>query len=194
MVSIGLMRNQDLTVCLRLLTVEILVIKKDFVQTLMRFDLQHRHQPCAQSYIEVLYFQVLEIARKWKAWGGEYHLLALSIALQRDIYIYSTFRIDGITNMQSLKNLFDSALAETRGHLLYRSPQCFQSNRYSVCKPICGFFFCISLYSVIKEGKRPCSPYTFNSVISVFLPVTYQLLLINQSHNISVFLLNYEVV
>ena len=152
------MRNQDLTVCLRLLTVEILVIKKDFVQTLMRFDLQHRHQPCAQSYIEVLYFQVLEIARKWKAWGGEYHLLALSIALQRDIYIYSTFRIDGITNMQSLKNLFDSALAETRGHLLYRSPQCFQSIRYSVCKPICGFFFCISLYSVIKEGKRPCFP------------------------------------
>ena len=188
MVSIGLVGNQDLTVC-----VEILVTKKDFVQTLMRFDLQHRHQPCAQSDIEVLYFQVLEIARKWKAWGGgEYHLLALSIALQRGIYIYSTFRIDGITNMQSLKKLFDSALAETRGHLLYRSPQCAQSNRYSVCKPICGFFF-ISLYSVITEGKRPCFRYTFNSVISVFLSITYQLLLINQSHNISVFLLNYEV-
>jgi hypothetical protein len=103
MVSIGSVGNQDLTVCLRLLTVEILVSKKDFVQTLMRFYLQHRHQPCAQSDIEVLYFQVLETARKWKAWGGEYHLLALSIALQRDIYIYSTFRIDGITNMQSLK-------------------------------------------------------------------------------------------
>jgi hypothetical protein len=66
----------------------------------------------------------------------EYHLLALSIALQSNIYIYSTFRIDGITNMQSLKNAFDSALAETRGHLLYRSPQCFQFNRYSVCKLI----------------------------------------------------------
>jgi len=67
MVSIGLVGNQDLTVCLRLLTVEILVTKKDFFQTLMRFDLQHRHQPCTQSDIEVLYFQVLEIARKWKA-------------------------------------------------------------------------------------------------------------------------------
>lgn len=150
MVYIGLVGNQDLTVCLRLLTVEILVTKKDFFQTFMRFDLQHRHQPCAQSDIEVLYFQVLEIARKWKAWGGEYHLFAFSIALQRDIY--STFRIDGITNMQSLKNLFDSA-SETRGHLLYRSPQCFQSNRYSVCKPICGFFFYLIIqhYYIKKE-------------------------------------------
>jgi hypothetical protein len=43
MVSIGLVGNQDLTVCLRLLTAEILVTKKDFFQTLMRFDLQHRH-------------------------------------------------------------------------------------------------------------------------------------------------------
>jgi hypothetical protein len=64
----------------------------------------------------VLYFQVLEIVRTWKAWGGEYHLLALSIALQRDIYIYCTFRIDGITNIQSLKKIFNSASAETRGH------------------------------------------------------------------------------
>lgn len=56
MVSIGLVVNQDLTVCLRLLTVEILVTKTDFVQILMRFDLQHRHQPCAQSDIDVLYF------------------------------------------------------------------------------------------------------------------------------------------
>jgi hypothetical protein len=79
MVSICLVGNQDLPVCLRLLTVEILVIKKDFVQTLMRFDLQHRQQSCAQSDIEVLYLQVLDIARKSKAWGGEYHLLALSI-------------------------------------------------------------------------------------------------------------------
>jgi len=55
--------------------------------------------------------------------------------------------------MQSLKNLFDSASAETRGHLLYRSPQCFQSNRYSVCKPICGFFF-LSYYTALLQKER----------------------------------------
>jgi hypothetical protein len=174
MLSIGLVGNQDLTVCLRLLTVEILATKKDIVQTLMRFDLQHRHQPCAQSDIEMLNYQVLEIARKWKAWGGEYHLLALGIALQRDIYIYSTFRIDGKTNMQSLKNVFDSASAETRGHLLYRSPQCFQSNRYSMCKPICGFFF---FHLIIQRYYR-----RKETMFSLHLQLSYFSL---SSHNIS---------
>ena len=69
-------------------------------------------------------------------------LLALSIALQRDIYCYLPFRLTELTACQrndpdALKALFDRH--GLSNHLLYRVMPNMQSNSYNTQSPICIF-------------------------------------------------------
>ncbi len=76
-------------------------------------------------------------------WGNEYHLLALAIALDRNIYVYSTFK-DSTTgrffqnarlDISKLASMFANKVAQTSQHRNYQPTQDIISR-----SPICLFY------------------------------------------------------
>ena len=79
---------------------------------------------------------------KWTEWGNEYHLLALAIGLQGNIYCYVPFRLKELTPHQrndpkELQSLFDTH--KLSNHLLYRAFPEMRSVHYNTKDPVCIF-------------------------------------------------------
>ena len=86
-ISLDLCGSTKLMSILRLVTVFTLVENEDYFRDLIE---QNEHS-------NLDFDQQVAVALHFGAWGGEVHLHALSIALQRPIYIYTTFLTpDGI--------------------------------------------------------------------------------------------------
>ena len=82
---------------------------KDKFLQIIQADCAHiRNNLTPHKYLEHIFY----VARKWTEWGNEYHLLVLSVGLQRDIYFHLLFRLAELTPNQrnesdALKALFD---------------------------------------------------------------------------------------
>ena len=137
-ISLCIFNSEVHRLTLRLLTVECLWTRRDFFLYLIGMDTIVEEDTLLQR----LYSQV-RIARNDRQWGNEFHLLALSIVLQRDIFVYSSFRIDGLICLPSattdgLKDAF-GAHEHLGGHLFYTTPLQFRTSRY-LEEPLCIHF------------------------------------------------------
>ena len=117
MVSQGLTGTEELTAELRLLTVLTLVENERYFRQLLSLE-NHRYT----------FASIVRAAATWGAWGGEFHLHAISLALNRPIYVYSSFRLgDGsfpyqFQNSAELCQLFLAGADHTRQHYIYQKP------------------------------------------------------------------------
>ena len=105
--------------------------------SIIQTDQAHVHN---NSTVEKYFEHILYVARKWTEWGNEYHLLALAIGLQRDIYCYVPFTLTELTPHQSndpkeLQSLFDRH--KLSNHLLYRAPPEMRSVYYNTKDLVC---------------------------------------------------------
>ena len=94
MISLTLCGNEELTMILRWLTViTLLLLTKDFMDLLIK-----RYRNLDSLYPEneakVKFERILRAAMDNHEFGDEYHLLAVSTFLSRDIFIYSYFTKD----------------------------------------------------------------------------------------------------
>ena len=150
-VSISLTGNIHITRHLKLFTTYIMVTNKDIFLSIIQFDNAHiRNKMTIPQYLE----HIIYIARKWGQWGNEYHLLALSAGLQRDIYCYVPFRLSELTSdeqndIKHLKLLFDNH--KLSNQLLYHCPRDLQKTNYNKDDPICIFYYGHNHYTSIKH-------------------------------------------
>ena len=132
MVSQGLTGTEELTTDLRLLTVLILVENEQYFRDLLSLE---NHD---ESFADIV-----KAAATWGAWGGKFHLHALSLALNRAIYVYSSFRLrDGSfpyedCNSAQLRQLFSAKAKWTRQHFMYQKPGVESSSGHAA---IMGYF------------------------------------------------------
>ena len=118
MVSIALCGSESLTASLRVITLFSLVVNEAYFQDLILQDANPRRT----------FEDVVRVAATWGAWGDEYHLHALAIALTACICIFTTFRqADGYIpylqyNGGMLSSLFRQGANHTRQHIRYQKP------------------------------------------------------------------------
>ncbi len=163
-VSISLYGDTTLTRHLKLLSVYTLVTHKDLVMKIILKDKPHKRR---HTTIECYYEDLLQIARLWKKWGNEYHLLSLTIALQRDIYCYSQFQQTNIQDPQELQHQFETRDRSTARHLLYTAPLELQATSYNNNGPLCIYYNGINHYTSIKPTSPFVPKYTpFSQLLS----------------------------
>ena len=81
MISIGICGHEQLTPHLRLITLLTLLDNEAYFQDLI----------CCDQNPQRTFYRVLRAAATWGAWGDEYHLHALAIALNACICVYNNF-------------------------------------------------------------------------------------------------------
>ena len=151
MVSIGLCGSEKLTAPLRLLTILTLIENEVYFQDLIDND----NSP------ERTYHSVVKTAATWGAWGDEYHLHALAIALNACICVYTTFRLPNgyiplvECNGGMLAELFLQGADYTRQHIRYQRPgNLVQGQRQSV---MYGFFLGGHYTAMLKRSTSELS-------------------------------------
>ncbi len=110
---------------------------------------------------------------QYDGWGNEYHLLALAIALNRNIYVYGSFRNNtgrflqnARTDISKLAKMFQGKVEGTLQHRNYqptkgidsRSPLClfFHKRHYTALVPrISNPIHCIPHYVVVQSIDYP---------------------------------------
>ncbi len=113
----------------------------------------------------------IEIARTNGRYGHEYHVLALAIVLQRDIYCYSRFVLqDGTwvvpenSTISSLSLMFRSRKNVLGSHILYRVPRQLQKDSYNTDQPCCIFYDMAGQHYAallpVKQNVLLFKPYT----------------------------------
>jgi hypothetical protein len=154
MISICLNGDESLSKRLRYLTHETMMMNNSFFSSVLaRTDL------CKQFTMEGLLKDCITDG----AWCGEYHLLALSITIQRPIYIYTSQQrggsfFDENINCSGAMEKLAKRDSKWRGHLEYRSPFISENDR----KPVCGFFFQQHYTALLPRSSNsplfvPCS-------------------------------------
>ncbi|CAC5390820.1 unnamed protein product [Mytilus coruscus] len=137
MISIGLCNKKVLMKTLRVLTAYTLLEHQIHFEQLLAAD-RSIAKPVLDEFDDLT-----KTALTNKAWGNEYHLYALSIILQRPIYIYSTFKINIFRyekcNASELKVMFDNKSILIGRHLKY-IPDSQLGIQVNSCIPLCGFF------------------------------------------------------
>jgi hypothetical protein len=151
MISISLCGNESLTILLRKLTFfTMLFLKNDFLEVL-RKEVVHLKSDAnnniiyhinTEKEIRLKLQDILLTARADTKWGNEYHLLALSTFLNKNICVYSGFLLrDG--NLQHVKDIpkdFLSQNFDKIGHNLIYKP--IENNLFkcSSQQELFGFF------------------------------------------------------
>ncbi len=97
-------------------------------------------------------------------WGNEYHLLALALALNRNIYVYSSFKNsttgrffqNARINVSKLANMFANKVAQTSQHRNYQPAQ-----GINLRSPICLFFDQPHYTALVPRVSNPiyCVPH-----------------------------------
>ena len=87
MVSLGLCGTEELMPDLRVLT----------LVTLLENERYFRHLLSSEDYHDESFADLVETAATLGAWGGKFHLHALSLALKRPIYVNSVQEMESIT-------------------------------------------------------------------------------------------------
>ena len=149
-ISIALNGGLNLTRNLKLFASFVMLQNTDKFLSIIQTDQAY---VCNNSTVEKYFEHILYVARKWTEWGNEYHLLALGIGLQRDIYCYVPFRLTELTPHQrndpkELQSLFDTH--KLSNHLLYRAPPEMRSVHYNTKDPVCIFYNAQNHYTAIK--------------------------------------------
>ena len=115
--------------------------------------------------VQQCFDNIVFTAWKWKGWRNEYHLLALAVGLQWDIYCYfpfskNTLREEQATDPLKLKELFDKHLPSN--HLLYTAPSALRTPDYNTSNPICIYYDGLNHYTGLKQHAensktfKPC--------------------------------------
>ena len=150
-ISIALNGGLNLTRHLKLFASFVMLQNRHKFLSIIQTDRAHvRNNSTVEKYFE----HILYVARKWTEWGNEYHLLALAIVLQRDIYCYVPFTLTELTPCQrndpkELQSLFDRH--KLSNHLLYRAPTDMRSVNYNTKDPVCIFYDAQNHYTAIKR-------------------------------------------
>ena len=153
-VSLCLFNSEVHRLTLRLLTVDCMWNKQNFFLYLIGMDTIMEEGTLLQRF-----HKHLRIARNDKEWGNEFHILALSIVLQRDIYVYSSFRVNGNICLPSAtsERLCEAFATHEHvgGHLLYTSPVQFKTQKYRQ-EPICLHFDMRRTHysAILKKNKN----------------------------------------
>ena len=139
-VSTCLFGDERLRLMLRFLTVYIMWENKAYFMDTIRNDTIH------EGSVDQCFDHHLRIARNDRAWGNEYHMLALSIALQRDVFSYTAFSwekgrwfISKKSKIETLANAFKVKRKGTEGQLIFCPPQHLKLPNYGG-EPICVHF------------------------------------------------------
>ena len=139
-VSISMFGNERMKLTLRFLTVYIMWEYKEYFLEVIRNDTIRDGNPNDSFHKQ------LRIARNDREWGNEFHLLALSIVLQRNIFSYSSFSsengrwfVSKKSTPQNLANAFRTRRRGTGGQLIFCPPPLLQLHSYNQT-PICIHF------------------------------------------------------
>lgn len=150
MISLDLCGTTELMPFLRMVTAFTLVQNEDYFQHLMG---QNEHD-------DLHFDEQVAIALRLGAWGGEMHLHALSIALHRPIYVYTTFlKPDGLdlylssADSEDLKDHFRNRVRGTTQHLLYTPPG--EHGEIPGRDPICGMFLARHYTAMLPQSTEP---------------------------------------
>ena len=146
-IALSLYGNEKFTNLLKLLTLQTLISQSNYFKSVIRYDLSSRSLPCTENAIETNFANLVFKARKWREWGDEFHLLALSIALQRDIYTYCTFQNfatqdyipPASTTSEELQHMFLTT-QNVGVHLLHCCPPHLRMPDYNSRGPCVNFF------------------------------------------------------
>ena len=131
-------------VLFRLLCMISLYQNRDFFLEIIKNRLKAIYSACSSDSIKTMSQNKFEIllleSRKIGQWANEYHILALSIILDINIFIYNSFDVpNNITSNDLLKKAFDNRTF-LGNHLIYTKYE----NNTSVINFICGYFDSIS--------------------------------------------------
>lgn len=150
MISLCLCGSTDLMPILRLVTAFTLVENEQYFQQLIGYN----------EHASLSFQEQVAVALNLSAWGGEMHLHALSIALHRPIYIYTTFLKPDQHNMYlsdahsvELQDHFRNRVRGTTQHLVYLPPgaQAEILGR----SPLCGMFLAQHYTALLPESTEP---------------------------------------
>ncbi len=141
-ISLTLLGSEQLSHDLRILTADVMLKNKDLFKRLIAKD--NIKWPGSPDNV---FLEHLEQATTNREYGHEFHILALAIVTQRDIYAYSRFSLeDGswtvpqTSSHRQLVQLFKSRDNNLGQHLLYRVPPQLKTDLYNTDNPCCIFF------------------------------------------------------
>ncbi len=130
--SLGLPEGEHMN--LRHLTVSTILENEEHFKSLIRVDGNN------ESFETVI--NACLQPNQYDGWGNEYHLLALAIALDRNIYVYSSFRnssgrfLQNVrTDIVKLAKMFAQKVEGTLQHRNYQPAKGINSR-----SPLCFFF------------------------------------------------------
>ena len=163
-ILICLFGDERLAHMLRFLTVYVMWENRSYFLNRIGVDTIQEGRPVES------FDRYLRIGRVNGEWGNEFHLLALSIALQRDIFSYSSFSsetgrwfIAKKNSPENLANAFRTRRRGTGGQLIFCPPQHLKNANYGV-QPICIHYdACGKHYTAVLPKKSPAvefRPYT----------------------------------
>ena len=142
-ISINLLGNEQMSHDLRILTAEIMLKNKDFFKRCIAKDKLGKQQGEPDN----VFLDYLEEATRNGAYGHEFHILALAIVTQRDIYAYSHFSRKDDTwpvpynaSHNQVVHMFKSRDNRVGQHILYRVPPQLKTDLYNTENPCCIFY------------------------------------------------------
>ena len=140
MISLCFFGNLNFSLILRIITVYTLINNKnDFIKLILKEESFTNKDDISKEELDKIgiskYKSLLEFALTKRAWGNEYHLLALSTALNTNIYIYSVFPEKWLNN--SIEKIHENFSKERYigAHLIYKPLNNAYTNNF-----ICGQF------------------------------------------------------
>ncbi len=167
-ISLCMIGTEQMSNDLRLVTEQVMLHNKHtFLRFISQDQIQGRNGTPEETFKS--YSQIIKTNGRF---GHEYHLIALAIALQCDIYSYSrrfilqdgTWTVPYYTTSSSLAFMFRTQKNGLGTHILYRVPQQLQTDTYDTDNPCCIFYDAAGVHYTaflpIKSDVTLFRPYT----------------------------------
>jgi hypothetical protein len=121
MISIGLIGDETLAKLLRLATYFTILQLEEAFRAKIAWEMSLVKDPVhIKNLVDENYIEQLDIAKTDKAFGNQYHILALATFLQKDIYVYTKFPNIFLNSDKSIEDIQKAFEANELGrHVMY---------------------------------------------------------------------------